>query len=72
MTQEQLYTASDASGLKNMSWAEFGGQATSVSNTTTTYNNKDKNNLITFWTQWGRCTRSIFSRNFDVKDDPFI
>ena len=32
MTQEQLYKASVASGLKNMSWAEFSGQTTSVSN----------------------------------------
>ena len=32
MTQEQLYKASVASGLKNMSWHEFSGLAVSTSN----------------------------------------
>ena len=33
MTQEQLYKASVASGLKNMSWAELSGAVISTSNT---------------------------------------
>ena len=32
MTQEQLYKASVASGLSNMSWAELSGVTTSASN----------------------------------------
>jgi outer membrane protease len=33
MTQEQLYKASVASGLKNMAWAEFSGLTIGCSNT---------------------------------------
>ena len=41
MTPEQLYKASVNSGLKNMSWAEFSGQTTSVSNHNYTNYNSD-------------------------------
>ena len=51
MTQEQLFKASVASGLKNMSWQEFSGLAVSTSNIT--YNGIAESRSVFFFRCWG-------------------